>query len=203
MQLSPAAQDIVNFWTTTRTIPFKRELIHRNKDGSCSMCAQGQVLYRNGYSEAELFGMCLSTADKETARILEISITHSILLRRINDIEEGSPQEVLSNPEKYLGPNWVKVLDFWVYLDILSEDQLKVVTQRYLDLSGEERSVAKNIAYTSAKATTEYAEYAGSSVTLYMLFCGYNRAYAAADYATLELIGNVENPVFVPLFYGL
>jgi hypothetical protein len=195
MQLSPAAQDIVNFWTTTRDIPFKGGyLIFKNADGTCAMCAQGQVLHRNGYSEEELFGMCLSTADKETARILGISVAHSIFLRIINDNEAGSPQEVLSNPGKYLGPNWEKVLDFWVYLDTLSEDQLKVVCERYLNLSVEERSIAKDKAYTAAKATTEHVSYAGSASTLY------RRPHPT--YATYELIGNLENPVFVPMFYN-
>jgi hypothetical protein len=197
MQLSPAAQDIVDFWTTTRTIPFKRGLIHRNEDGTCSMCAQGQVLHRNGYSEEDLFKMSCHKADKETARILGISVAHSIFLRRINDSEEGSPQEVLSNPEKYLGPNWVKVLDFWLYLDTLSEEQLKDVEERYDASSDGEGSIAYNKSMKAAEATTKYYCAVGSSAYRSVYCANY-----AAKYATLELIGNVENPVFVPLFYN-
>jgi hypothetical protein len=197
MQLSQAAQDIVDFWTTTRAIPFKGKLIYKNDDGTCSMCAQGQVLYRNGYSEEALLNMSIFNADKETARILGISAAHSVFLRHINDRVKGSPQEVLTNPEKYLGPNWEKVLNFWEHLDSLTEDQLKVVRESYRNLSVEEqmRSIAN--AYNAAKATTEYVSYAGSVATLYMPSLGDIPAYV-----TCELIGNVENPVFVPLFYN-
>jgi hypothetical protein len=194
MQLSPAAQDIVDFWTTTRTIPFKRKLIHRNKDGSCSMCAQGQVLHRNGYSEEELLNMSIFKADKETARILGISVAHSIFLRKINDSEAGSPQEVLSNPGKYLGPNWEKVLDFWLYLDTLSDEQLRIVGERYYALDMRERSIARDKATHNARITTIYADNAVDSV--------YHNNIAAM-YATLELIGRVEKPVFVPMFHNL
>jgi hypothetical protein len=165
------------------------------------MCAQGQVLHRNGYSEEDLFKMSCHKADKETARILGISVAHSIFLRRINDSEEGSPQEVLSNPEKYLGPNWVKVLDFWVYLDTLTEEQLKAVAHRGNALGYDGWSFAGDKVRGVVKASTKYFSYSG--VAAYI--CIYNRFYYAreeAEFATLELIGGVENPVFVPLFYN-
>jgi hypothetical protein len=135
--LNSAAQQIVSYWETQRDIPFKGELISRDDDGNVCMCAQGQVLYKlGGYTEEQLFDMSTYTADKETARILGISLTHSVFLRRINDKCEGSPQDVLSNPAKYLGPNWENVLNFWIYLDTLSIEERGEMNERYraLDL---------------------------------------------------------------------
>jgi hypothetical protein len=199
MQLSPAAQDIVNFWTTTGVIPFKGKLISKNADGTCVMCAQGQVLLRNGYSEEALFEMGISKADKETARILGISVAHSVFLRHINDGEEGSPQEVLTNPGKYLGLNWEKVLDFWFYFDTLTEEQLRDVKQRFMGLIRKEQDIAYVKAWNAARGATEYVRYVNTYE--YASLFGVSRAKAAAETVTLELIGGVENPVFVSMFY--
>jgi hypothetical protein len=38
---------------------------------------------------------------------------------------------VLENPEEFLGPNFEAVLNFWLILDDLSEEQLEVVKKRY------------------------------------------------------------------------
>lgn len=38
---------------------------------------------------------------------------------------------VLTNPEEFLGPNYKKVLNFWMKLEELSEEQLEVVKRRY------------------------------------------------------------------------
>nr|MBA3577456.1 hypothetical protein [Sphingomonas sp.] len=41
-------------------------------------------------------------ADKEAAKLLDISIAHAILLRSVNDKADGAPSVVLTNPEKIL-----------------------------------------------------------------------------------------------------
>jgi hypothetical protein len=38
---------------------------------------------------------------------------------------------VLTNPEEFLGPNYEEVLNFWLFLDDLSEEQLRIVNERY------------------------------------------------------------------------
>jgi hypothetical protein len=136
------------------------------------------------------------SANREIARILNISTAHTLFLRRIKGQRKGSPEEVLSNPEKYLGPNWRKVLEFWLHLDTLSKDQLNKVYSRYFDLSGEEMRIANNKAWNASRANTIYCGIAGRAA-----FYSVSTAEYVADYATDELIGNVENPVFVPLFY--
>jgi hypothetical protein len=136
--LNSAAQKIVSYWKTSRDIPFKGQLIDKDDNGNVCMCAQGQALHIvGGYTQEQLFDMSVPKADKETARILGISLAHSVFLRIINDNCEGSPQDVLSNPAKYLGPNWEDVLNFWIYLDTLSNKERKEMGQRFwgLDVS--------------------------------------------------------------------
>jgi hypothetical protein len=191
MELSQNAQEMVNFWKDSRNITFKGKLI--SPDGC--MCAQGQVLYKKGgYTKEQLRGLNQFEADTEVARILDISISHSILLRRINDNHPGAPQEVLSNPEKYLGSNFEVVLEFWKTLDNLSKEQRKIVRQRYWALGYEARDAAWAAAWEAADAGGVAGADAANAAE------GAAAAWAAAAVATLELIGNVENPVFLLLF---
>ena len=107
---------IVKRWSGLERPLFKGKLI--DTDG-CK-CAQGDVLSCAGFSDDELRRMAQSKADVETARILEISMAHSILLRSVNDKAGGAPQIVLSNPEQILGEKAPLLLAFWLYLDGLS-----------------------------------------------------------------------------------
>jgi hypothetical protein len=188
-QLNSSAKEMVYLWSTSREIPFKGKLISRDDDGKICMCAQGQVLYKNGYSEEQLFDMSFSEADKETARILGISTIHSRFLRIINDNLEGSPQDVISNPEKYLGPNWEKVLEFWWYIDTLSEDEIGKMVDRYLtidvDITISAAVVSRHVAEEVVGWEVRDAAWSAANVTP-------NSPIFA--YATLELIGgNIEN----------
>jgi hypothetical protein len=190
-QLNSAAQKMVDYWSTTREIPFKGELISNDGDGRICMCAQGQVLFHNGYTEKQLFDMFVSEADKETARILGISTIHSRFLRIINDRLEGSPQEVLSDPKKYLGPNWEKVLEFWLYLDGLSQDEKDNITLLYSSLDEDVRLSAMDTARDAAEEVVglKVRSAARDAPGYFILSC-----------ATLELIGNVENKLIYDLF---
>jgi hypothetical protein len=195
--LNSAAQEIVSFWETQRDIPFKGQLITKDGNENVCMCAQGQVLYKlGGYTEEQLFNMSISEADKETARILGISLTHSVFLRKINDKCEGSPQEVLSNPAKYLGLNWENVLNFWIYLDTLSDREKKEMGQRYWALDLKVRNSAW-IAACDASVEVVGKKFSDAAwcVTGLVVFDG----------AILELIGNHElktPATFIPLILG-
>jgi hypothetical protein len=63
--------------------------------------------------------------DKITAKTLGISVIHSILLRRFNDLSSLNPAIVLNEPERVLGDNWDKVLEFWHFIDSLTGGQWK------------------------------------------------------------------------------
>jgi hypothetical protein len=193
--MNTATETLLEFWKHPRNIPFKGNLISTEppKDGekpTTCMCAQGQALYMvGGYTEEDLRNIEQPKADKEVAELLGISVAHSILLRKINDDQEGAPSDVLTNPEKYLGKNHKAVLDFWWYMDSLSEDQWKEVASRYYALD----NAARVAAGFAARGAAGYA--AG--------FAARGAAGYAAGYATYELMGGIENPVCVPMFDNL
>ncbi len=56
-----------------------------------------------------------------------ISKIHKHFSERLNN------SRVLENPEEFLGPNYKEVLNFWLILDELSEEQLRIVKGRYYD----------------------------------------------------------------------
>jgi hypothetical protein len=56
------------------------------------------------------------------------SKTHKRFSKRLNK------PEALTNPEKYLGPNYQDVLNFWIYVETLSEQEKQEMLQRYLAL---------------------------------------------------------------------
>jgi hypothetical protein len=132
---------------------------------------------------------------------MKISKTHQRFADYLHDLHDVLDQYVLEHPGDYLGPNWEEVINFWLYLDTLSENQLLVVNKRYWDLSYEERNVAYGRVSNVARDTTkdaEYAEYAGDSA--------YHTTILATAHATYELIGlqklleQGHQPVFFPMF---
>ncbi len=94
---------------------------------------------------------------------------------------------VLENPEEFLGENFETVLNFWLILDDLSEEQWRVVEERYDALYRENHSewfISANLVWVASKKVVDedYVDYAGCA------------AYdvtnsSAADWATMELIG--------------
>ena len=193
MILNQAAQNMVSFWEDPRNLPFKTALISFNGDTPC-MCAQGQTLFKEGgCSVDQLKEMPQDVADKETARILGISVSHSRLLRKINDTYPDAPQDVLTNPEKYLGPNWEAVLKFWHHLDTLSDEDFRLISERYWALDGDARVFAGDNAFKAAIATIriDYARVAWDAAHT-----------VVSSRATLELIGShkLQEHLSLPLF---
>lgn len=117
-----AIQTLVARWSEPGGIPFKGLLI---SDDGC-MCAQGQALhYVGGWDADRLRDVGQDDADRETAKLLGISISHAVLLRRINDNQPGAPSVVLTNPEQVLGDQAHIVLAFWRHLDRMTPAQWK------------------------------------------------------------------------------
>ena len=216
--MNTATETLLAFWKEPRNIPFKRSLISDEPIGdgkkpTTCMCAQGQTLFIvGGYTEEDLRNTEQDQADKEVAKLLGISVAHSVLLRLINDGQDGAPSDVLTNPEKYLGPNHEKVLEFWFKMDSLTVEQWKVVADRYRNLDYAARyaagSAAGSAAESAAGSAAGYAAWSAARNAAWNAAwdaAKYAARYAtwdAAGYATYELIGGIENPVFVPLFEG-
>jgi hypothetical protein len=146
----------------------------------------------------------LFEADREVAKILNISISHSILLDYIDRHEEGCPQDVISNPQVYLGPNYAKVLQFWTQLDNLTEEQLNNIVERYDNFMkkpwNDGEWIAKDVC-KSAEKVTKYSWEVGYCVQLCLAILAndlYDNYYVAR-YATYEIMSNTENPAFLPI----
>jgi hypothetical protein len=73
-----------------------------------------------------------------------------------------------------------------------------IIRAHYNSLTLEELWTAEIEAFESARTITEHAYFAGLAAQYNPYLPG-----SLVKYATYELIGNVENPVFVPLFYDL
>ena len=111
--------DLIARWNTDEGRPYKGALIdlkafYVEPDSIGCMCAQGQVLHLvGGWDAYRLNSESQSTADAATAKLLNISRSHAVLLRIVNDNADGAPAVVLTDPEKVLGDQWSKLLDFW------------------------------------------------------------------------------------------
>jgi hypothetical protein len=129
------------------------------------------------------------------------SKTHQKFARFLHHDYDISKQDVLNYPQNYLGSNWEAVINFWLYLDTLSVNQLRVVNKHLLSLIDKERVITYSKVRIAAESTTEYAYDAGSAA-----FYGVSYENFATEYATLELIGldklleQGHQPVFFPLF---
>jgi hypothetical protein len=100
-----------------------------------------------------------------------ISKIHKLFSERVR-----SPR-VLEFPEEFLGENYEAVLNFWLFLDDLSEEQLRVVKERYWAF--------RNGNYSEWLKATDLAIVASEGVVTWEY--AYNSG-CAARYATRELI---------------
>ena len=115
--------------------------------------------------------------------------------------------EALTNPENFLGPNYKTVLNFWTFMDSLTEDNWKEVARRYDALD----HAARDAAWYAAGDAAWYAagdaawDAAGSGAW----DAAGAAAWDAAESATYELIGmhtllnDGKTLLFVPLFNDL
>jgi hypothetical protein len=117
--MTQTIEQIIARWDSGDGKPYKGSLIDwdafkADPENMGCMCAQGQVLaLAGGWDYAELRDTEQSEADIATAKLLNISRAHAVLLRQINDKADGAPSIVLTDPGKVLGDQWSKLLDFW------------------------------------------------------------------------------------------
>jgi hypothetical protein len=103
--------------------------------------------------------------------------------------------DALTNPEKYLGPNYQDVLNFWIYVEGLSKQEKKEMRQRYWDLDEDVRDCAFFAAMDAADGVVGWR----------FREAAWNAAWGVGGRATLELIGHHKlleqnkTPTFLPL----
>ena len=126
-------------------------------------------------------------------------MSSSLILQRFSEYLEIP--EVLTTPQEYLGLHYKKVLEFWNRIENLSKEQLRVVNERYDDFYNENYSEWDRATELSLRASYEVVggEYAYKSG-----WAAYDvTKSSAADWATMELIGGVENSTFLKMFDDL
>jgi hypothetical protein len=93
--------------------------------------------------------------------------------------------DALTNPANYLGPNWEDVLNFWIYLDTLSDQEKEEMDQRYWALDF-------NVRESARKASRDVAEEVVGEDFRYAAFCAARGAtgWWVFGFATYELIAH-------------
>ena len=110
-----------------------------------------------------------------------ISKTHKLFSEYLRN------PRVLENPEEFLGPNFEAVLNFWLILDDLSEEQWRDVKERYRAFHNDNHSEWDRITDLAIDASEgvvgeDYAYNSGRSVY-------YATKTSVARWTTRELIG--------------
>lgn len=119
-------EELLDYWPGN--IPYKGELV----DYKGCMCAQGQALYfLAGVSKEDLREYEQENADTEVAKLFGISVAHSVLLRKINDLRPGAPSVVIRNPGKVITVQLDTILAFWWHIDKMSPDMWRAVQRAF------------------------------------------------------------------------
>lgn len=212
-----AIETMLKFWEDPRNTPTVKGFFIKDdppKEGepiTACMCAQGQVLHIiGGYSPEALKEIEVHEGEQEVAKLLGISLTHSILIQMVNDRRDDPSPEVLSNPEKFLGENYQKVLDFWVAIDQLTTSQAEKVYRRFCSIPFSERHPVFGRSFPEwdsrwkdpwdAVKNSNRSAIRTDGTKNWDIYSELSYAYR---YATYELLEAVRNPVFVPLFENL
>jgi hypothetical protein len=82
---------------------------------------------------------------------MKYSESHKQFASQLNRYHNINQQDVLDHPENYLGPNYKEVLNFWLYWDSLSEEQMVVFCNRVDSLDIQTRKKAHSTAEELAK----------------------------------------------------
>lgn len=119
-----------------------------------------------------------------------------------------SNENILTQPEDFLGPNYQTVLNFWTFLDSLSEEQWKEVEKRDGDT---EVHIVENASEDAAESVRKMLPdfFTGNNSRFDLFYDSNIGAPDTAWDATCELIGmnslldEGKSLTFVPLFSDL
>ena len=156
-------QEVISRWDAGDGKPYKGQLIdidafERDPSNIGCMCAQGQVLHLlGGWEPQKLRDTAQEIADRETAKLLNISVSHAILLRSVNDKADGAPSIVLTNPEKVLGDQAHIVLAFWRHMDRMTDKQWDAAWAAAGDAAGDAAWAAARDAARDAAGDAAWA----------------------------------------------
>ena len=203
MTTPTTVEELLDYWPGN--MPFKGRLV--SEDGC--MCAQGQALhFIGGLTVEELRHVDQAAADKRVAELFGISRAHSVLLRIINDKQQGAPSSVIRNPEQILGDQAQVVLAFWRHLDHMTPAAWAAAGEAAWAAAGEAAGAAAwagagEAAGEAARAAAWAAAWAGAGAAAW---AAAGAAARAAAWASNEIQGaavmRAKNQpfFFLPLF---
>ena len=188
-------EELLDYWPGN--IPFKGSLV--SNDGSC-MCAQGQALhFLDSMSAEDLRSFCQAKADKRIAELFGISRAHAVLLRVINDKQDGAPTVVVRNPEQVIGDQAHIVLAFWRHLDRMSPEDW--ITLARAGASAAVSAGASAWASAVASAGVTAAASAGASAVTSAWDAAWDAAWATNEIQGAAVMRAKGLPFFfLPLF---
>ena len=212
--MTQTIEQILARWDSGDGKPYKGSLIdwkayEADPENMGCMCAQGQVLaLAGGWDYAKLRYTEQWEADRETAKLLNISRAHAILLRNVNDKADGAPSIVLTDPGKVLGDQWSKLLDMWWMFDNYSADDWRKVAAAWAAARSAARDAARDAARAAAWVAAGVAAWvaAGDAAR----DAAWDAARAAAWVAVRVAAGEIQGyglliecghkPFFLPMF---
>jgi len=216
--MTQTIEQILARWDSGDGKPCKGSLIdweayEADPDNMGCMCAQGQVLaLAGGWDYAQLRDTEQSEADIATAKLLNISRAHAVLLRQINDKADGAPSIVLTNPGKVMGDQWSKLLDFWWLFHNYSAADWRKVLAAWVAAWDAAGAAARAAAWDAAGAAAGDAagaaagDAAGAAAGAAAWAAAWDAAWFAAGAAAWEiqgyslLIERGHKPFFLPMF---
>jgi len=194
--------ELIARWDTGEGKPYKGSLIdwdaYEDDPGSLTcMCAQGQVLHTiAGWTPEKLSNTEQMEADAATAKLLNISTAHAILLRNVNDKIDGAPSVVLTDPSKVLGSEWSKLLDFWWHLDRMTAEEWAAARDAARDAA---RVAAWDAAWDAARVAAWVAARDAAGVAAWV--AAGDAAGAASEIQGAHLLREHGRPFFfLPMF---
>ena len=112
---------------------------------------------------------------------MKISKVHKRFSERLQD------PRVLTNPEEFLGPNYKAVLNFWLILDDLSEEQLKLIEGFSEDFCNKPYSEWLKVIDEALKASYQTIGYKYTNQAIFVAGVCFDTSFTSE--VTLELIG--------------
>jgi len=147
-------------WETDEGKPYKGKLVDerayaQDPTNIGCMCAQGQALHLiGGMPVDEIALLEQREADTRVMEIFSIPRGQAILLRNINDSQDGAPAIVITHPDKVLGDQAQAVLTFFRYIDSLDNAGWQKVAAA--------RAAARDAAWAAARAAARDAAWAAA-----------------------------------------
>ena len=87
---------------------------------------------------------------------MNYTIYHKAVANALNFYHNINKQDVLDFPEKYLGPNYREVLNYWFYRESWGIEQINVYLDRRDKLGEETRIKASELATNLASKVIDY-----------------------------------------------